>query len=233
MRLSIIVPLYNEAPVVEACLQRVASVKLPRHLEREILVVDDGSTDGSGRIVEKMSLPSVSLLRHTGNRGKGAALRTALEKASGDIILIQDADLEYNPAEYPKLLDPILNGNAEVVYGSRFVSGECRRAHLFRHYMGNVFLTLLSNCFSNYNLSDMETCYKVFRRDILETILPTLKENQFGFEPEFTAKVARRKYRICELPIRYAGRSYQAGKKIKARDGLAALWCILRYSKWD
>lgn len=228
MLISIIVPVYNEAPVVAESLKRVLSAPLPENVEREIIVVDDGSVDDSADIVENMKIPSIRIIRHKRNRGKGAALRSALKNVRGEIVIIQDADLEYDPLDYPKLLDPLLTSNADVVYGSRFVSGECRRVHLFRHYIGNVILTFISNWFSNYNLSDMETCYKVFRTDVGKQL--KLKENGFGIEAELTQKFARARARLYEVGISYHGRDFTEGKKIKPlRDGLVTLFCIVRY----
>lgn len=228
MLLSIIVPLYNEAPVVGECLRRIVAVPLPEGMEREIIVVDDGSVDGGDGIVAAMEEPSIKLVRHTHNRGKGAAIRTALGTFTGDIILIQDADLEYDPADYPKLIEPIVKGNADVVYGSRFISGGSRRVHLFRHYLGNLFLTFLSNWFSNYNLSDMETCYKAFTAEIGRKL--RLRENGFGVEVEMTQKFSRLGARMYEVGISYHGRDWGEGKKIRPfRDGITALLCIFRY----
>ena len=228
MKLSIIIPLYNEKKTIQELLHRVKAAPLPERMEQEIIVMDDGSTDGGIGEEEKNIFPDILFYRHKKNRGKGAAVRTALENASGDIILIQDADLEYDPNEYPKLLKPILSGNADVVYGSRFITGDSRRIHLFSHYLGNKFLTFLSNILSNYNLSDIETCYKVFKIDIIKKI--KLRENRFGFEAEITQKFARLKARMYEVGISYHGRDFEEGKKIKPiRDGLWTLFCILRY----
>ncbi len=228
MLLSIIVPLYNEAPVVEECLRRILAASLPEGMEREIIVVDDGSVDGGDGIVAAMEEPAIKLVRHMRNRGKGAAIRTALGTFTGDILIIQDADLEYDPADYPKLIEPIIKGNADVVYGSRFISGGSRRVHLFRHYLGNLFLTFLSNWFSNYNLSDMETCYKAFSAEIGRKL--QLRENGFGIEVEMTQKFSRLGARMYEVGISYHGRDWGEGKKIRPfRDGLAALLCIFRY----
>jgi len=210
MLLSIIIPLYNEAPLVEKTIRRVALAKLPEGVEREIIVVDDGSNDGSAAVVEQISDVSLKLYRHTHNRGKGAAIKTALEKISGDIVIIQDADLEYDPADYQKLLHPILIGHADVVYGSRFISGDCRRVHLFRHYLGNRVLTFLSNWFSSYNLSDVETGYKVFRVEFGKKL--HIRENGFGVEVEMTQKFARLGARMYEVGISYHGRDWAEGK---------------------
>jgi glycosyltransferase involved in cell wall biosynthesis len=229
-RVSIVVPAYNEQETVEELLRRVAAAPLPDDLEREILVVDDGSTDGTREVLRALAargeLP-VRLLEQPENRGKGAALRRGFAEATGEIIIIQDADLEYDPREYPQLLEPILAGDADAVFGSRFLGGP-HRVLLYWHYVGNRFLTTLSNMFSNLNLTDMETCYKVFRRELLEGV--SLRSNRFGIEPELTARLARRQARIFEVPISYRGRTYAEGKKIGWRDGLAALWAILRYN---
>lgn len=225
-KLSIIIPLYNEKNTVRELLDQVRAAQLPGGMQKEIIIVDDGSTDGG--IDHQDIPPDVLLLAHAKNRGKGAAIRTALERVTGDVIVIQDADLEYDPAEYAKLLQPILAGKADVVYGSRFVSGECRRIHLFRHYCANKFLTFISNVFSNYNLSDIETCYKMFRRELVQRM--KLRENRFGFEAEITQKFARLKARIYEVGIAYHGRDFAEGKKIRpVKDGLWTLVCIIRY----
>ncbi|MBI2194338.1 MAG: glycosyltransferase family 2 protein [Planctomycetes bacterium] len=226
MKLSVVIPVYNEKNTVEEIARRVAAVPLPG-LDREIVLVDDGSSDGTRDVLQKLESDLFRVYYHERNRGKGAALRTGFSHCTGDVILIQDADLEYDPLEYPKLLQPILNGNADVVYGSRFVGAEPHRVLFFWHYMGNRFLTLLSNMFTNLNLTDMETCYKVFRAEILRQI--ELKEDRFGFEPEITTKVARKRFRIYEVGISYFGRTYDEGKKIGWKDGVRALYCILKY----
>ena len=222
MKLSVIMPAYNERTTIEEILKRVKAVDLPK----EILVVDDCSSDGTGDIVERMADPEIILIRHETNKGKGAAIRTAIPRVTGDIVVIQDADLEYSPEEFPHLIQPILDGLADVVYGSRFLGGP-HRVHLFWHWVGNQLLTLFSNMMTNLNLSDMETCYKAFRSDVLKKL--TLRSNRFGFEPEVTAKVSRLGCRVYETPISYHGRGYSEGKKIGWRDGLAAVWTILKY----
>jgi glycosyltransferase involved in cell wall biosynthesis len=229
-RLSILIPVFNEVQTVEEIIRRVRATD-SCGLEREIVVVDDASTDGTGDLLKKIQhAGGVKVVSHPYNRGKGAALRTALEQATGDIVVIQDADLEYDPADYPILLKPILDGRADVVYGSRFLGGT-HRVLLFWHFMANKFLTLLSNLFCNLNLSDMETGYKVFRRKCVEGL--TLNAERFGIEPELTAKLARRHFRFYETPIGYSGRDYSEGKKIGWKDGLAALWFIFRYRFFD
>lgn len=229
-RLSILMPVYNEARTLEEIVRRVQAANT-LGLEKEIIIVDDFSTDGSREIVQRLGQqPGIKTVLHPHNRGKGAAIRSALEVATGDICLIQDADLEYDPADYPKLLQPILDGRADVVYGSRFTGGT-HRVLLFWHYAANRFLTLLSNMLCNLNLTDMETCYKVFRRACLDGI--QLKSDRFGIEPELTAKLARRRYRFYETDINYSGRDYSEGKKITWKDGLAALWFIFRYRFFD
>lgn len=226
--LSIVVPVYNEEATVRNLLNTVLEAALPEGVEREVLVVDDGSSDGTAEALKHFDGHThVRVFRESVNRGKGAALRRGFAEARGDFILVQDADLEYDPREYPRLLAPILAGKADVVYGSRFIGSDAHRVLLFWHYVGNRWLTLLSNALTNLNLTDMETCYKVFRAEVLEQI--ELVENRFGFEPEVTAKVARLNVRIYEVGISYWGRTYDEGKKIHWRDGVSALRCILKY----
>jgi glycosyltransferase involved in cell wall biosynthesis len=232
-KISIVVPVYNERETVGEILSRVAAAPLPAGLEREIVVVDDCSTDGTRDRLRELAAagtPAFRLFEQPVNQGKGAALRRGFNEATGDVVIIQDADLEYDPDEYPVLLAPIVAGKADVVYGSRFLSGP-HRVLLFWHYAGNKFLTTLSNMFSNLNLTDMETCYKVFRRGLLEGM--PLRSNRFGIEPELTAKFARRRARIYEVPISYHGRTYDQGKKIGWKDGFAALWAIVRFNLAD
>jgi glycosyltransferase involved in cell wall biosynthesis len=226
LTLSVVVPAYNEVSTIDVILERILQVPI----RKEIVVVDDGSTDGTGERLDRWeSQAGVKVLRHPKNRGKGAALRTGFAQATGQVIVIQDADLEYDPAEHLRLIQPIVDGVADVVYGSRFVSEGPHRVLYFWHYQANRIITTLSNMFTDLNLTDVETCYKAFRREVLEEILPTLKENRFGIEIELTAKVARRGYRIYETGISYYGRTYQQGKKIGFRDAFQAVWCILRY----
>ncbi|MCX8037468.1 MAG: glycosyltransferase family 2 protein [Candidatus Sumerlaeia bacterium] len=228
MKLSIVIPVYNERATIEEILRRVAASPL----EKEIIVVDDCSTDGTREwLLQEHQRLGIRLILHEKNKGKGAALRTGFQAAEGDIVIVQDADLEYDPQEYPKLIEPIVSGRADVVYGSRFLGSEAHRVLYFWHYVGNRFLTLLSNMFTNLNLSDMETGYKVFRRQLIQSI--RIRENRFGFEPEITARIARKKARIYEVGISYSGREYKEGKKITWRDGLWAIWCIVRYSLFD
>jgi len=223
VKLSIIIPVYNEYETICEVVRRVEAVDA----DKEIIIVDDGSTDGSRDLLKKYEgRERFKVVYQSKNMGKGRSLRTGFEKAEGEIIIIQDADLEYNPKDYPILLQPILDGHADVVYGSRFLGGP-HRVLFFWHALGNRFLTILSNMFTNINLTDMETGYKAFRRSVLDSI--SLKCNRFGFEPEFTSKVARNKFIIYEVPISYAGRNYSAGKKINWKDGVAALWFIVRF----
>ena len=227
-KLSIVIPVYNEAATVETLIGRVQTVRLS--IPREIVAVDDGSTDGTAEILERLRSDGVVVARHERNRGKGAAVRTGIERATGDIILIQDADLEYDPADYPTLLAPLLDGRADAVYGSRFLGGP-HRVLLFWHYAANKAFTLLTNVLYNVNLSDMGVCYKVFRAELLR--LFPLREDGFGFEPEVTAKICKRHARLYEVPISYSGRTYAEGKKITWKDGLAYLRCLIRYRLAD
>ncbi|MBE0591799.1 MAG: glycosyltransferase family 2 protein [Gemmatimonadales bacterium] len=228
MLVSIVIPVYNEESTLAQLLNAVLGAPLPTGCDRELVVVDDASTDRTAEILEKFGHDScVRVFRAAQNAGKGAALRRGFAEAQGDIVLIQDADLEYDPAEYSKLLQPIVSGKADVVYGSRFSGGETHRVLFFWHYVGNRLLTLLSNMVTDLNLTDMETCYKVFRTEVLRAI--TLREDRFGFEPEVTAKVARLHVRVYEVGISYAGRTYQEGKKIGWKDGVRALLCIVKY----
>jgi len=226
--LSIVIPVFNEKKFIREIVQKVEAVCLPG-IEKEILLVDDFSTDGTRDILKEHieGHKGIKLFYHDRNRGKGAALRTGIAQTTGDIVIIQYADLEYDPQEYPKLLAPILDGKADVVYGSRFVGGESCRVLFYWHSLGNKFLTNLSNMFTNINLTDMETCYKVFRGEIIRGL--RIEEDRFGFEPEVTAKVAKLKCRIYEVGIGYSGRTYDEGKKINWKDGVRAIWCILKY----
>jgi len=222
VKLSVVIPVYNEEKTIQEIVRRVQEVAL----EKEVIIVNDGSSDGTAQALNRIAddYDNLVVLDQTRNRGKGAALRKGFAQATGEIILIQDADLEYDPRDYGRLLEPILDGRADVVYGSRFLGGP-HRVLFFWHYAGNKFLTLLSNLLNNLNLSDMEVGYKVFRRQILERI--DLKSNRFGFEPEVTAKIARLRPRIYEVPISYSGRSYEEGKKITWKDGVVAFFCIV------
>ena len=223
--LSVVIPVFNERQTIVEIVERVRNAPY----EKEIIIVDDASTDGTGDILDELAEASdITLFRHEKNRGKGAALRTGVRVASGDVTIIQDADLEYDPVDYPKILDPILSSKADVVYGSRFVGGESHRVFYFWHSVGNKVLTLLSNALTGLNLTDMETCYKAFKTEIIKSI--DLKEDRFGFEPEITAKLARKRLRIYEVGISYSGRTYDEGKKIGWKDGIQAIWCILKYS---
>jgi len=229
MLLSILIPVYNERTVVERSLALVLAAKLPENMDRELVIVDDCSTDGTSEILKRLaeSEPSIRLIRHPVNQGKGAAVRTAIENATGDFCLVQDADMEYDPSEYVKLLRPLLDGHADAVFGSRYLAGEQSRVLPFWHSMINKYLTLVSNMFSNLNVTDMETCYKVFRTDLLKSI--PIRSNRFGFEPEITMKTSKRKLRVYEVPISYHGRTYEEGKKIGWKDGLKALGVILYF----
>jgi glycosyltransferase involved in cell wall biosynthesis len=224
-QLSVVIPVFNESATIEQVVNRVNEVSL----KIELVAVDDGSTDRSLEILERLKEAGRidRLIVHESNQGKGAALKTGFEAASGDIIIVQDADLEYDPSEYRKLLQPILDGKADVVFGSRFMGGEPHRVLYFWHYVGNRLLTILSNMATNLNLSDMETCYKCFRREVLQGL--SIQERGFGVEPELTAKVARGGWSVYEVGISYSGRTYAEGKKIGWKDGFRALWCILKY----
>jgi glycosyltransferase involved in cell wall biosynthesis len=224
MRLSVVIPAYNEQQTILAVVEQVRAVPLAI----EIIVVDDASTDGTtARLASLPPAVDLRVIRHPVNRGKGAALKTGFAAATGDVVIVQDADLEYDPTDYARLLKPIQDGKADVVYGSRFVGGESHRVLYFWHYLGNRALTLMSNAFTNLNLTDMETCYKVFRREIIQSI--TIEEARFGFEPEITAKLAAARCRIFEVGISYSGRTYAEGKKVTWKDGAHAVWCIIKY----
>jgi glycosyltransferase involved in cell wall biosynthesis len=228
-KLSVVIPVYNEEQWVRELLRRVHAVPIPK----EIIVVDDCSKDGTRDILRQLASDEVRVFYQEVNQGKGAALREGFKHCTGDVVIVQDADLEYDPAEYPRLIQPILDNRADVVFGSRFI-GESHRVLYFWHSVANSALTMLSNMFTNLNLTDMETCYKVFRREVLTGI--NLKSDRFGFEPEITAKIARKRnpsWRIYEVPISYAGRTYEEGKKIGLKDAFTALYCILRYWKFD
>ncbi|NBV84068.1 glycosyltransferase family 2 protein [bacterium] len=228
MKLSILIPCYNERKTIETILSRVEAVQIP--WEKEIIVVDDYSADGTRDLLQSHPLRSkiTHLVLHPTNQGKGAAINSGLSHASGDVLIIQDADLEYNPQEYPKLLKPIEDGVADVVYGSRFLTGESHRVLYYWHSVGNKVLTLMSNMMTNLNLTDMETCYKLFTREIYTQL--TIEEKRFGVEPEITAKISKMKAAIYETGISYYGRTYAEGKKINYKDGFRAIWCILKYN---
>jgi glycosyltransferase involved in cell wall biosynthesis len=226
LRISVVVPVYNEKETLLEIIRRVREVPIPK----EIILVDDFSTDGTRDLLSSLDCgQDIRIFLHERNRGKGAALRTGFAQATGDIVLVQDADLEYDPRQYGRLIQPIVEGMADVVYGSRFLPVGPHRVLYFWHSVGNRMLTLMSNIFTDLNLTDMETCYKVFRREVIQAICPTLKEDRFGVEPELTAKIARGKYRIYEVGISYFGRTYQEGKKIGLVDACRAFWSILRY----
>lgn len=234
MKLSVLVPVYNESRWLMKIIDRVLRQKVAGVDSLELILVDDGSTDGTADIVRQLAQAhpeSIRAVYHESNRGKGAALQSAIGRMSGDICIIQDADDEYDPADYPRVLEPIIQGRADVVYGSRFVGSVSKRVLFFWHSVGNRFLTLLSNMCTNLNLTDMETCYKAFRADVLKSI--PIRSQRFGFEPEITAKIAKRRLRIFEVGISYNGRTYDEGKKIGWKDGIQAIFMIIRYAFWS
>ena len=224
MKISVVIPAYNEVTTI----REVISSVMAAPYDKELIIIDDGSVDGTREILKELLLPDLKTAFHERNLGKGAALRTGFSMATGDIVIIQDADLEYSPSDYPKLFKPLLDGRADVVYGSRFIGGDEHRTLFFWHMVGNRLLTLFSNMLSNLNLTDMETCYKAFRREMLAQI--TIEEDRFGFEPEITAKISKLGARIFEVGISYSGRTYSEGKKIGWQDGISAIRCIIKYN---
>ena len=229
MRLSIVIPCFNEKATILELIDAVQSAPIQ---DKQIIIVDDGSTDGTREILKGIQgKDDIDIIYHKTNKGKGAALSTGFTAATGDICIVQDADLEYDPQEFPLVIQPILDGKADVVFGSRFQSGRPHRVVYFWHRIGNGLLTLLSNIFTDLNLTDMETCYKAFKREVIQSI--TIQENRFGFEPEVTAKISRRNLRIYEVGISYYGRTYSEGKKIGWKDGVRAIYCILKYNTWS
>jgi glycosyltransferase involved in cell wall biosynthesis len=234
--LSVVIPIYNEERTLRHLVDRVCAVPI----RKELILVDDCSRDGTRKVLEDLAanrngdpFNTLSIHFHDVNKGKGGALKTGFQHARGDYVIIQDADLEYDPSEYPRLLQPIIEGKADVVFGSRFLGDQPHRVLYFWHYLGNKLLTSVSNCFTNLNLTDMETCYKVMKREVIQAIAPKLKQNRFGIEPEMTARIARRGCRVYELSISYSGRTYEEGKKIGLKDAFQALWCIVRYGIAD
>ena len=229
MKLSIVIPCFNEKATI---LELIGAVQSAPIQDKQIIIVDDGSTDGTREILKRIEgKDNIDIIYHETNKGKGAALSTGFTAATGDICIVQDADLEYDPQEFPIVIQPILDGKADVVFGSRFQSGRPHRVVYFWHRIGNGLLTLLSNIFTDLNLTDMETCYKAFKREVIQSI--TIQENRFGFEPEVTAKISRRNLRIYEVGISYYGRTYSEGKKIGWKDGVRAIYCILKYNTWN
>jgi glycosyltransferase involved in cell wall biosynthesis len=236
LRLSVVIPVYNEEKTLRVLVDRVRAVPV----RKELILIDDCSRDRTRDVLKALEqeggqddFNQIRIFFHEENQGKGAALKTGFAKVEGDIVIIQDADLEYDPAEYPRLLQPIIENKADVVFGSRFLGDQAHRVLYYWHYLGNRFLTTLSNCFTNLNLSDMETCYKVFRRSVIDEIGPRLQQKRFGFEPEITARVARRRLRVYETSVSYSGRTYAEGKKIGWKDGFQAIWCIVRFGLMD
>lgn len=236
IRLSVVVPIFNEEKTLRTLVDRVRAVPV----RKELVLVDDCSSDLSREVMKELAAEAadddfnrIRTFYHDRNQGKGAALRTGFANVQGDIVIIQDADMEYDPAEYPRLLKPIVEDRADVVFGSRFLGDQAHRVLYYWHYVGNCFLTMLSNWFTNLNLTDMETCYKVFRRSVIDELTPKLRQNRFGFEPEVTARIARRGYRIYETSVSYSGRTYADGKKIGWKDGIQAIWCIVRFGLAD
>jgi glycosyltransferase involved in cell wall biosynthesis len=230
MKLSIIIPVYNEKNTILEVIKAVKAVTLEHNLTKEIILVDDGSTDGTRDLLKNIDDSTIKIFLKDKNEGKGSALTKGFQEATGDVVLIQDADLEYSPEEYPKLLKPIIEGHADVVFGSRFMGSEAKRVLFFWHYLGNRALTTFSNMLANLNLTDMETCYKVFRKEVVDSFKDKLSSKRFGIEPELTARVAHGKWRIYEIGIAYNGRTYEEGKKINWRDGIAAFWHIIKFN---